>query len=53
MPASRVASHAYVNPVVAIALGYFVAAEPITLRTLLGAALVICSVIFTMRDSST
>ena len=45
MPASRVASHAYVNPVVAIALGYFVAAEPITTRTLLGAGLVVGSVI--------
>jgi drug/metabolite transporter (DMT)-like permease len=53
MPASRVASHAYVNPVVAIALGYFVAAEPITLRTLLGATLVICSVVLTMRNNST
>ena len=53
MPASRVASHAYVNPVVAIALGYFAAAEPVTLRTLLGTGLVIGSVIFTMRDSST
>lgn len=53
MPASRVASHAYVNPVVAIALDYFIAAEPITLRTLLGAALVIFSVMFSMLDSST
>jgi drug/metabolite transporter (DMT)-like permease len=52
MPASRVASHAYVNPLVAIVLGYFVAAEPITLRTLLGAGFVIGSVIFTMCDPS-
>ena len=52
LPASRVASHAYVNPVVAIALGYFLAAEPITLRTLIGAALVICSVMLTLRRSS-
>jgi drug/metabolite transporter (DMT)-like permease len=52
MPASRVASHAYVNPMVAIMLGYFVAAEPITLRTILGASLVIGSVMFTMRDTS-
>lgn len=50
MPASRVASHAYVNPVVAIALGYFAASEPITLRTLLGAALVVCSVLLTLRN---
>ena len=51
MPASRVASHAYVNPVVALALGYFIAAEPITLRTLLGAALVLGSVVLTLRKS--
>jgi len=50
MPASRVSSHAYVNPVVAIALGYFLAAEEITLRTLLGAGLVLGSVVLTMRD---
>ena len=50
MPASRVASHAYVNPIVAIALGYFVASEEITLRTLLGAALVVGSVVLTMRE---
>ncbi len=36
MPASRVASHAYVNPVVALALGYFVGGETITARTLAG-----------------
>jgi drug/metabolite transporter (DMT)-like permease len=50
MPASRVASHAFVNPIVAVALGYFVASEEITPRTLLGAALVVGSVILTLRD---
>jgi drug/metabolite transporter (DMT)-like permease len=53
MPASRVASHAYVNPVVAIVLGYFVAAEEITLRTLLGAVLVIGSVALTLMERGT
>ena len=48
MPASRVASHAYVNPVVAVGLGYFVAAEEITLRMLVGAGLVIGSVVLTL-----
>jgi drug/metabolite transporter (DMT)-like permease len=51
MPASRVASHAYVNPIVAIALGYFVASEEITLRTLLGAGLVLGSVVLTMKEA--
>jgi drug/metabolite transporter (DMT)-like permease len=50
MPASRVASHAYVNPVVAIALGYFVAGEQITPRMLIGAALVVGSVVLTMWE---
>ncbi len=55
MPASRVASHAFVNPIVALALGYFVASEEITLETLLGAGLVIGSVVLTLKgptDSS-
>jgi drug/metabolite transporter (DMT)-like permease len=51
MPASRVASHAFVNPVVAIALGYFVASEEITLRMLLGAGLVVGSVVLTMKEA--
>jgi drug/metabolite transporter (DMT)-like permease len=50
MPASRVASHAYVNPIVALALGYFMASEEITLRTLLGAGLVLGSVVLTLKD---
>ena len=49
MPATRVASHAYVNPVVAVALGYFVAGEVITTRTLIGTALVLASVVLTLR----
>jgi drug/metabolite transporter (DMT)-like permease len=49
MPATRVASHAYVNPIVAVALGYFVAGETITLRTLAGTVLVIASVFLILR----
>jgi drug/metabolite transporter (DMT)-like permease len=49
MPATRVASHAYVNPIVAVALGYFIAGETITLRTLAGTALVIASVFLILR----
>jgi drug/metabolite transporter (DMT)-like permease len=44
MPATRVASHAYINPVVAVALGYFLAGEVVTLRMLLGTALIVASV---------
>src|SRR5215472_3937051 len=49
MPATRVSSHAYVNPIVAVALGYFVAGEPVTLRTLAGTALVLVSVFMILR----
>jgi drug/metabolite transporter (DMT)-like permease len=49
MPATRVASHAYVNPIVAVALGYFVAGEPVTPRTLAGTALVLISVFIILR----
>jgi drug/metabolite transporter (DMT)-like permease len=51
MPATRVSSHAYVNPIVAVALGYFVATEPVTLRTLAGTALVLVSVFLILRPA--
>src|SRR2546429_8677234 len=44
MPVTRVASHAYVNPVVGVALGYFVAGEAVTTRMILASLLVIASV---------
>jgi len=50
MPASRVSSHAYVNPIVAVALGYFIASEEISLQTLLGAGLVLGSVVLTLKN---
>jgi len=49
MPAIRVSSYAYVNPIVAVALGYLVAGELVNSRMLLGAALVVTSVILTLR----
>jgi drug/metabolite transporter (DMT)-like permease len=49
MPATRVASYAYVNPIVAVALGYFAAGEAITPRTLAGTVLVVTSVFLTLR----
>jgi drug/metabolite transporter (DMT)-like permease len=45
MPATQVASHAYVNPLVALALGYFVAGEALTMRMMLATALVLASVL--------
>ncbi len=49
MPATRVASHAYVNPIVAVALGYFAGGEIVGIRTLAGTALVLISVFTILR----
>jgi drug/metabolite transporter (DMT)-like permease len=49
MPATRVASHAYVNPPVAVALGYFAAGEVITPRTLIASTLVVASVFLILK----
>ncbi len=51
MPASKISSYAYVNPVVAVALGYFVAGEELSAHTLIGAALVLVSVFLILRYS--
>ena len=50
MPVTRVASHAYVNPLVAVALGYLVAGEELTLRMLLASSLVVASVFLMLRE---
>jgi len=42
---ARVATHAYVNPVVAVALGWAVAGEPFGVRTLVAAGLIIAAVV--------
>lgn len=45
MPLTQVASHAYVNPMVALLLAYFVAGETLTPDMLAASALVIASVV--------
>jgi drug/metabolite transporter (DMT)-like permease len=50
MSASRVSSYAYVNPIIAVGIGYFWAAEPITPRILAGTALVLVSVFLILRQ---
>lgn len=42
---TKVGTYAYVNPVVAVLLGYFLAGEPLGPRTVLGTALVLVSVV--------
>jgi drug/metabolite transporter (DMT)-like permease len=52
LPATRVASHAYVNPLVAVALGYFMVGEIVTTRMFIGAAIVLISVFLLLRTKS-
>jgi drug/metabolite transporter (DMT)-like permease len=42
---TRVGTYAYVNPVIAVIIGYAYGGEPLTVRTVLGAAFVVSSVI--------
>ena len=51
-PISRVATYAYVNPVVAIVLGCLILDEVITPITLVGAAIIVVSVALVMRIES-
>ncbi len=51
MPATRVSSYAYVNPIVAVALGHFFAGEAVTSRTLFGTGLVLLSVFLILRPA--
>ncbi len=43
-PAARVSTYAYVNPIVAVFLGWIILAEPVTQRTLLAGAIIVGSV---------
>ena len=43
-PASA-STYAYVNPAVAVLLGWLIASEPLTLRMLVAAAVIVCSVV--------
>ena len=49
VPAARVSTYAYVNPVVAVFLGWALADEPLTARTLVAAAIIILSVVLITR----
>jgi drug/metabolite transporter (DMT)-like permease len=48
-PISQVATYAYVNPVVAIFLGWLILSEEITATILVGAAVIVASVAFIVR----
>jgi drug/metabolite transporter (DMT)-like permease len=51
-PVSRVATYAYVNPVVAIALGWAILDEAVTATTFAGAAVIVASVAAVVRTES-
>jgi drug/metabolite transporter (DMT)-like permease len=52
-PLGQVSTYAYVNPVVAIALGVIVLDEKLTLRVVLGALLILAAVAIVVRREST
>jgi drug/metabolite transporter (DMT)-like permease len=51
-PISQVATYAYVNPVVAVVLGWVILGEDLTPATLLGAAVIVASVAWTVRPET-
>jgi EamA-like transporter family len=52
MPATKVASYAYVNPVIALAIGYWLGGETLSFRTAIGTCLVLGSVVLILRTKS-
>jgi drug/metabolite transporter (DMT)-like permease len=51
-PISKVSTYAYVNPVIAVVLGWLVNSEPLTALTLLGAGVIVASVALVVRVES-
>ena len=51
-PISKVATYAYVNPVVALFLGWLILSEEITLASLIGAGVIVASVAFVVTRES-
>jgi drug/metabolite transporter (DMT)-like permease len=51
-PISKVSTYAYVNPVVAITLGWLVLSESISVLTLVGAGIIVASVALVIRIES-
>ena len=51
-PVSKAATYAYVNPVVAVFLGWLLLNESVTAGMLAGAALIVVSVAFIIRTES-
>ena len=52
VPVSKVSTYAYVNPVIAIFLGWMILDETITTTTLIGATVIVASVWVVVRVES-
>ena len=52
LPTATVSTYAYVNPVVAVALGWLLLGERLTLVTMLGGAVVLVSVVLLLTSRS-
>ena len=50
-PSSRVATYAYVNPIVAVILGAAIGGEPLTARVLVATGVIIAAVVLILRSS--
>jgi drug/metabolite transporter (DMT)-like permease len=50
VPISTVSTYAYVNPVIAVVLGWAILSETVSWATAVGAAIIVSSVAFTMRQ---
>jgi drug/metabolite transporter (DMT)-like permease len=50
---SRVATHAYVNPVVAVVLGWAILGEPVTARTMVAMAVIVVAVVLIVSAPKT
>jgi drug/metabolite transporter (DMT)-like permease len=51
-PISKVATYAYVNPVIALVLGWLILSETISATMLVGAAIIVASVAFIVTRES-
>jgi drug/metabolite transporter (DMT)-like permease len=51
-PVSKVSTYAYVNPVIAVFLGWLFVSEPVSALTLLGAGIIVASVALVLRVES-
>ena len=49
---TQVSSHAYINPVVAMALGYFIAGDVITVRSVFASSLIVISVVLILTGGA-